>query len=179
MPNLIFNNVTLGFTNNMTRESDFGGYNFSFIIDKGTFCEKVRTALETQKTQVWAASKNTDDFIIQKCNAKAKDEVTFEAVNDMMGDNDILVQVKSKNHPIENTKGVSLGRGTTADVLIDVFEYEYGKKQFLCIRAHADRGITVKVNELKAYAGAIKYFDAEVDPDKGFIPETLDEVVLC
>ena len=76
-----------------------------------------------------------------------------------MSDDDVLIQVKSKEGPIENSKKVPLGRGTTADILIDVFEFEYGKKQFICIRSHASRGCTVKVKELREYSNGPKYFD--------------------
>ena len=38
--NVLFENVKLGFTNCMTRESDYGSYNFSFIIDKDSILEK-------------------------------------------------------------------------------------------------------------------------------------------
>jgi hypothetical protein len=179
MPNVIFNDVTLAFTQNMTRESDFGGYNYSFIINKKEFCDKVRAALEIQKTQVWAANKNTDTFILQKCNAKSKDAVTHEGVSAMMGDDDILMQVKSKVGPIANTKNAPLGRGTIADILVDVFEYEYGKKQFICVRSHSDRGITVKVKDLKEYSGGVKYFDIETDANtnnNGVNTEALDEI---
>lgn len=178
MPNVVFNNVTLAFTQNMTRESDFGGWNYSFIINKKEFCDKVRATLETQKTQVWAANKNTDAFIMQKCNAKSKDAVAHEGVNAMMGEDDILVQVKSKVGPIANTKNVQLGRGTTADILIDVFEYEYGKKQFICVRSHSDRGVTVKVNNLKEYSGGVKYFEVEPDAMDGFNKEAFDNTVV-
>ena len=174
MPLMKLSNVTLIFTQNMTRESEYGGWNYSFVIDKSEFCNKVRDALETQKKQVWASSKNTDAFILSKCNAKSKDNVTYEPAAAMMGDNDILVQVNSKNAPIENSKMVPLGRGTTADILIDVFEYEYGKKQFICIRSHAERGCTVKVNDLKEHASAIKYFDYEAT-DTG-IADNIDSV---
>lgn len=177
MPNLVLNDVKLAFTQNMTRESDFGGWNYSFIINKKEFCDKVRATLETQKTQVWASSKNTDAFILQKCNAKSKDDVTHEGVNSMMNEDDVLIQVKSKSAPIANTKNAQLGRGTTADILIDVFEYEYGKKQFICVRSHSERGITVKVNNLKEYAGATKYFEVEPDAVMGFNKEALDDVV--
>ena len=161
MPNIIFRNVALVFTQNMTRESEFGGWNYSFIVDKSEFCSKVREALETQKTQVWPASRNTDAFILSKCNAKSKEVVTYEPANAIMRDNDVLIQVKSKAAPIENSKKVPLGRGTIADVLVDVFEYEYGKKQFICIRSHAERGCTVKVNELKEHSSGVQYFDYE------------------
>lgn len=178
MPSIVLNNVTLAFTQNMTRESDFGGWNYSFIINKEVFCNRVRDALETQKTQVWAANKNTDAFILQKCNAKSKDAVTFESVNSMMGEDDVLVQVKSKVAPIANTKNAQLGRGTIADILIDVFEYEYGKKQFICVRSHSDRGVTVKVNDLKEYTGGTKYFDVEPNAMDGINKEALEEEVV-
>lgn len=176
MPTVKFENVTLAFTNNMEKPSDFGGHNYSFIINSAKFCDAVKAALATQKTQVWDVKKNTNDFIIKKCNAKSKDDVTYEPVNDMMQDDDLLVQVKSKSGAIENTKGATLARGTTADVLVDVFEYEYGKKQFICVRCHPERGCTVKVNDLKEYTGGLKYFDKESDADKGFNAEALNAI---
>ena len=176
MPNVLFKDVTLAFTNCMERESDFGGYNFSFIINKDSFCKTVRDILTTQKAKCWDDSKNTDDFIIKKTNAKSKDDVAFDPVKEMMMDDDLLVQVKSKNAPIENTKGVKLGRGTTADIIIDVFEWEYGKKQFICVRAHADRGITVKVNNLCEFNGATSYFEKESTAEEGFNKAAMDVV---
>lgn len=167
MPQVILNDVTLAFTQNMTRESDFGGYNFSFIINKVTFCDAVRKAISAQKIQLWDASKNTDDFILNKCNAKSKSDVNHEATREGMKDDDVLVQVKSKEGPIENSKKASLGRGTTADILIDIFEYEYGKRQFICIRSHASKGCTVKVKELKEFSNGPKYFDYDSDKDEG------------
>ena len=167
MPQVILNDVTLAFTQNMTRESDFGGYNFSFIINKATFCDTVRKALAVQKTQIWPESKNTDDFILNKCNAKSKSDVTHEATREGMKDDDVLVQVKSKEGPIENSKKASLGRGTIADILIDIFEYEYGKRQFICIRSHASRGCTVKVKELREYSNGPKCFEFDADADEG------------
>lgn len=176
MPQIVLNNVTLAFTNCMLKESDFGGYNYSFIINKEDFCNKVRAVLATQKTQVWDAKKNTDNFILGKCNAKSKEDVTFEPVKDMMDDNDVLVQVKSKTCAISNTKNVPLGRGTTADVLIDIFEYSYGKRDFICIRSHADRGVTVKVNELKEINAGPAYFTMESNADKPIEIDRLDEI---
>jgi hypothetical protein len=174
MPNVLFKDVTLAFTNCMERESDFGGFNFSFIINKDSFCKTVREVLTTQKVKCWDDSKNTDNFIIKKTNAKSKDDVTFDPVKEMMTDDDLLIQVKSKNAPIENTKGVRLGRGTTADILIDVFEYSYGKRDFICVRAHADRGITVKVNNLNEFKGATSYFEKENTAEEGFNKVALD-----
>ena len=176
MPNVLFKDVTLAFTNCMEKESDFGGYNFSFIINKDSFCKTVREVLTTQKAKCWDDSKNTDNFIINKTNAKSKDDVAFNPVKEMMTDDDLLVQVKSKNAPIENTKGAKLDRGTTADILIDVFEYSYGKKDFICVRAHADRGITVKVNNLNEYKGAISYFEKESAVEEEFNKAAIDAV---
>ena len=177
MPQVIFNDVTLAFTQNMTRESDFGGHNYSFIVNKDHFCDTVRKALAVQKTQIWPESKNTDDFILKKCNAKSKNDVTHEATHDAMSDDDVLIQVKSKEGPIENSKKVQLGRGTTADILIDVFEFEYGKKQFICVRSHASRGCTVKVKELKEFSSGPKYFDYESDANEGINTNGMDEVL--
>ena len=174
MPNILFKDVTLAFTNCMLNPSDFGGYNFSFIINKDSFCKTVREVLATQKVKCWDDSKNTDQFIIKKTNAKSKDDVTFDPVKEMMTDDDLLIQVKSKNAPIENTKGVRLGRGTTADILIDVFEYSYGKKDFICIRSHADRGLTVKVNNLNEFKGTTSYFEKENTAAEGFNKAALD-----
>lgn len=174
MPNVLFKDVTLAFTNCMEKESDFGGYNFSFIINKDSFCKTVRDVLTTQKAKCWDDSKNTDDFIIKKTNAKSKDDVTFAPVKEMMTEDDLLVQVKSKNAPIENTKGAKLGRGTTADIIIDVFEYSYGKKDFICVRAHADRGITVKVNSLNEFKGSTSYFEKENTAEEGFNKAAVD-----
>ena len=176
MPNVLFKDVTLAFTNNMERESDFGGYNFSFIINKVTFCDIVRNALTTQKVKCWDDSKNTDNFIIKKTNAKSKDDVTFDPVKEMMTDDDLLIQVKSKNAPIENTKGVRLGRGTTADILIDVFEYSYGKKDFICVRAHAERYCTVKILNLVTYAGSIQGFEKESEALGGINNLVLEDI---
>lgn len=176
MPNVIFKDVVLAFTNCMDNPSCFGGFNYSFIVNKDSFCKTVREALTTQKAKCWDDSKNTDLFIIKKTNAKSKDDVTFDPVKDMMTDDDLLIQVKSKNAPIENTKGVKLGRGTTADILIDIFEYSYGKKDFICIRSHADRGITVKINKLNEFKGAISYFEKENVEEEGFNKAALDVI---
>ena len=181
MPQIILNDVVLAFTQNMTRESQFGGHNYSFIINKDIFCDAVRKALAVQKTQIWPESKNTNEFILKKCNAKSKDDVTHEETQKAMSDDDVLIQVKSKEGPIENSKKVPLGRGTTADILIDVFEFEYGKKQFICVRSHASRGCTVKVKELREYSNGPKYFDFDADADEGIntnaVEDTLSEVV--
>lgn len=180
MPQVILNDVVLAFTQNMTHESQFGGHNYSFIINKDIFCEAVRRALAVQKTQIWPESKNTNEFILKKCNAKSKDDVTFEPVKDMMDDTNVLVQVKSKNGAILNTKNVSLGRGTIADIIVDIFEYSYGKRDFICIRSHADRGVTVKVKELREYSNGPKYFDFDADANEGInvnaVEDTLSEV---
>lgn len=144
MPNVRINNVTLAFTQNMERESDFGGYNYSFIINKNKWCEIVRNALMTQKNKLWADSKNTDEFILQKTGARVKSDINYSGVMDMMKDDDVLVQVKSKQSAIKNTKGLSLFRGTTANIVVDVFEFEYMRKQFICVKAHPDRGCTVQ-----------------------------------
>lgn len=177
MPNVLFKDVTLAFTNCMETESTFGGYNFSFIINKDIFCDTVRKVLTTQKVKCWDDSKNTDNFIIKKCNAKSKDDVAFDPVKEMMTDDDLLIQVKSKNAPIENTKGVILGRGTTADILIDVFEYSYGKRDFICIRSHADRYCTVKVLNLVQYIANIKGFEKENTAAEGFNKNALDSYI--
>lgn len=176
MPNLILNNVTLAFTNCMTKESPYGGWNYSFVVDKAEFCNSVRAALEAQKIQVWPTNKNTDSFIINKCNAKAKEAVPHEEVAGMMKDTDVLVQVKSKAAPIANSKGVDLGRGTIADILIDVFEYSYNKRDFICVRAHSDRGCTVRVVNLKEYNGGVKYFDVEDTNVAGVNVDALEDV---
>ena len=176
MPNVLFKDVTLAFTNNMERESDFGGFNYSFIVNKDFFCKTVRETLATQKVKCWDDSKNTDLFIIKKTNAKSKDDVTFDPVKEMMTDDDLLIQVKSKNAPIENTKGVKLGRGTTADILIDVFEYSYGKKDFICVRSHAERYCTVKILNLVTYTGSIKGFEKESETLGGINNLILEDI---
>ena len=172
--NVLFENVTLAFTNCMTRESDFGGYSYSFVIDKDKFCETVRDTLALQKKPVWDAKKNTDEFILEKCNAKAKANVKHEKTRELMGDNDILVQVKSKKAPIENNKRANLAAGSVCDILIDVFEFEYGKRQFICIRSHASRGCTVKVKELVEYKNT-NYFDFEADSENGVALDAMNE----
>ena len=181
MPQVILNDVALAFTQNMLRLSDFGSYNYSFIINKDVFCDAIRKALAVQKTQIWPESKNTNEFILKKCNAKSKDDVTHAATHDAMSDDDVLIQVKSKEGPIENSKKVPLGRGTIADILIDVFEFEYGKKQFICIRSHASKGCTVKVKELREYSNGPKYFDFDADANEGIdtnaVEDTLSEVM--
>ena len=174
--NVLFENVKLGFTNCMTRESDFGSYNYSFIIDKDKFCETVRDTLALQKKPVWDAKKNTDEFILEKCNAKKRVDVKHEKVQSMMGDNDILVQVKSKNAPIENNKRANLAAGSVCDILIDVFEFEYGKRQFIVIRSHSDRGCTVKVKNLVEYKGS-NYFEFEADSENGIALDAMNEYV--
>ena len=178
MPQVVFENVKLAFTQNMLRKSDFGSYNYSFIIDKDAFCNKVRSALNVQKTQVWPANKNTDEFILAKCNAKSKSLVNHDATKEIMSDNDILVQVKSKEAPIENTKKVQLGRGTTADVLVDIFEFEYGKKQFICVRSHSERGCTVKVNTLNEFSNGPKYFEYDEDSDSGINKAAMSDIIV-
>ena len=147
--NVLFENVKLGFTNCMTRESDYGAYNYSFIIDKDKFCETVRDTLALQKKPVWDAKKNTDEFILEKCNAKKRDDVKHEKVQSMMSDSDIL---------------------------IDVFEFEYGKRQFICIRSHASRGCTVKVKELVEYKNT-NYFDFEDGSENGVALDNINEYV--
>ena len=174
--NIIFDNVILAFTGYMLKPSDFGGYSYSFIIDKDKFCETVRDTLALQKKPVWDAKKNTDEFILEKCNAKKRDDVKHEKVQSMMSDNDILVQVKSKEAPIENNKRVSLAAGSVCDILIDVFEFEYGKRQFICIRSHASRGCTVKVKELVEYKNT-NYFDFEDGSENGIALENVNEYV--
>ena len=176
MPQVILNDVVLAFTQNMTRESQFGGHNYSFIINKDIFCDAVRKALAVQKTQIWPESKNTNEFILKKCNAKSKDDVTFAPVKDMMGDTDVLVQVKSKNGAILNTKNVSLGRGTIADIIIDIFEYSYGKRDFICIRSHADRGVTVKVKELKEFNAGPTYFMMDQNANQPIALDRIEEI---
>ena len=178
MPQVVFENVKLAFTQNMLHKSDFGSYDYSFIIDKDTFCNKVRSALNVQKTQVWSANKNTDEFILAKCNAKSKSLVNHDATKELMSDNDVLVQVKSKEAPIENTKKVQLGRGTTADILVDVFEFEYGKKQFICLRSHSERGCTVKVNTLNEFSNGPKYFDYDEDSDSGINKAAMSDIIV-
>lgn len=177
MPSIVLNNVALAFTQCMTRESDFGGYNYSFIINKDVFCDKVREALETQKTQLWPMAKNTNDFIIKKCNAKCKSDVTHEATQALMKDTDLLVQVKCKTTAIQNSKGASLGRGTIANILIDIFEYSYGKKEFICVRSHAERGCTVQVVKLVEYNNGPQYFAVENDSavDKNALADVVND----
>lgn len=176
MPQVILNDVVLAFTQNMTRESQFGGHNYSFIINKDIFCDAVRKALAVQKTQIWPESKNTNEFILKKCNAKSKDDVTFDPVKEMMDESTILVQVKSKTGAILNTKNVQLGRGTTADVIVDIFEYSYGKRDFICIRSHADRGVTVKVKELKEYSAGPAYFMMESNAGQPIELDQIEEI---
>lgn len=170
MPNMKLENVTLAFTQNMLTESTYGGWNYSFIIDVDTFCDKVREVLATQKTKQWPDEENTNNNILKRLNAKFRDDVTYEPVAEMMKDTDILVQVKSKTSAIENTEGARLSRGTTADILIDVFEFVYNKKKMICVRSHADRGCTVKINHLIEFASNNGYFEKKaelpaIDPD--------------
>ena len=174
--NVLFENVTLAFTNCMTHESDFGGYSYSFVIDKDKFCETVRDTLALQKKPVWDAKKNTDEFIVEKCNAKKRDDVKHEKTRELMGENDILVQVKSKKAPIENNKRANLAAGSVCDILIDVFEFEYGKRQFICIRSHASRGCTVKVKNLVEYKSS-NYFEFEADSENGVALDAMNEYV--
>lgn len=150
MPNVLFNSVTLAFTQNMSMESEYGnGYNYSFIIDKNTFIEKVTGALKKQtKGFSWREDELTEENILSRSGAKSRDVVTYEPVKAMMSDNDILVQVKDKNNPIKNDLGKALNRGTVANILVDVFAFDYSKKKFICIRSHSDRGLTVQVVKL-------------------------------
>ena len=162
MPNMKLENVTLAFTQNMLSESTYGGWNYSFIIDEKTFCDKVREVLGTQKTKQWPDDENTDANIIKRARVKHKDDVTYEPVAEMMKDTDILVQVKSKTSAIDNTENVRLSRGTTADILIDVFEFVYNKKKIICVRSRADRGCTVKVKNLVEFTSDTTYFEKKV-----------------
>ena len=146
--NVLFNDVTLAFTNHMTHRSDYGSYSYSFIIDKDLFCETIRDTLALQRKPVWDSSKNTDSFILEKCNVKVRNLIKHEPTKEMMRDNDILVTVKSKEAPIENNKRANLAPGSVCDILIDAFEYEYAKRQFICVRSHAERGCTIKVKKL-------------------------------
>lgn len=150
MPQVMVKDVTLAFTQSMLTPSEFGGYNYSFIIDSSSWCKVVRGALGAQKKKLWADEKNTDEFILSK-TAKKRDEVRYDAVKELMQDNDILVQVKSQS-AIENTKDASLSRGSVANVLVDIFEYEYARKQFICVKSHSDRGCTVQPTKVIEYA---------------------------
>lgn len=181
MPNMKLENVTLAFTQNMLTESPYGGYNYSFIIDAETFCNKVRETLSTQKTKQWPDEENTNSNILKRLNVKHKDDVTFEPVAEMMKDTDILVQVKSKDAAIENTEGVRLSRGTTADILVDVFEFLYNKRKILCMRSHAERYCTVKVNNLIEFASGFMGFEVKhksSDCDNGINLEAADENIF-
>lgn len=160
MPQVMVKDVTMAFTQCMTTPSDFGGYNYSFIIDSARWCEVVRDAIKGQKKRLWGDEKNTDEFIISK-TAKKRDEVKYDTVRDMMQASDVLVQVKS-NTAIENTKDVSLSRGSTANVLVDIFEFEYAKKQFICVKSHSDRGCTVQPINVVEYADST-FFAKESD----------------
>lgn len=166
--NVLFNDVTLAFTNNMTRMSDYGSYSYSFIIDREQFCETVRDVLALQKKPVWDSAKNTDAFILEKCNVKVRAMVKHAPTKEMMRDDDILVTVKSKEAPIENNKRANLTPGSVCDILIDVFEFEYAKRQFICVRSHAERGCTIKVKELVERKDST-YFEYEENKgdDKG------------
>lgn len=155
-------NVTLAFTQNMSVESTYGGWNYSFIINADVLCDKVRETLSTQKTKQWPDEENTNSNILKRLNAKSREDVTYEPVVEMMKDTDVLVQVKSKTSAIENTENVRLSRGTTADILIDVFEFVYNKKKMICCRSHADRYCTVKVNNLIEFTGGFKGFEMKV-----------------
>lgn len=168
MPQIKLENVTLAFTQNMTRESEYGGFNYAFIVNENELCDKVREALATQKTQLWTADKNTNKFICSKANLKHKDDVNFDAVRELMTDDDVLVTVKSKQHPIDNSKHLPLARGTKADVIVDFFEFEYGKKQMICVRAHADKGLTVKVKKLVIFACGLNYFEDDTHQTEQF-----------
>ena len=160
MPQVMVKDVTLAFTQNMQTPSDFGGYNYSFIIDSPRWCEIVREAVRAQKKKLWSDEKNTDEFIISK-TAKKRDDIRYDTVKEMMQASDVLVQVKS-NAAIENTKDVSLSRGTTANVLVDIFEFEYAKKQFICVKCHSDRGCTVQPIKVVEYADST-FFTKESD----------------
>ena len=177
MPNMKLENVTLAFTQNMLTESTYGGWNYSFIIDEKAFCNKVREVLETQKTKQWPDEENTNNNILKRLNAKFRDDVTYEPVAEMMKDTDILVQVKSKTSAIENTEGVRLSRGTTADILIDVFEFVYNKKKMICVRSHSDRGCTVKVKNLVEFTGGTTYFEKKVE-SPAIDSNAVDEVLF-
>ena len=163
---VLFNDVTLAFTNNMTRMSDYGNYSYSFIIDREQFCETVRDTLALQKKPVWDSAKNTDEFILEKCNARTRNLVKHEHTKEMMKDSDILVTVKSKEAPIENNKRANLAPGSVCDILIDVFEFEYAKRQFICVRSHAERGCTIKAKKLLERKDST-YFEYEEKDDKG------------
>ncbi len=177
MPQIKLENVTLTFCQNMTRESQFGGYSYSFIIDEQLICDKVREALAIQKTKVWNDDLNTNKFIIKKANFKHKDDITHEATANMMKDTDVMITVKSKTTPIQNTEGCNLSRGTIADVLVDFFEFEYGKKQMICVRAHAEKGCTVRPTKIVEFTGGVQYFEAK-SPKPALDIEAIDEVAF-
>lgn len=177
MPTMKLTDVTLAFVQNMLVESTYGGWNYSFIIDEKAFCDKVREVLSTQKTKQWPDEENTDVNILKRTSVKHKDDVTYEPVAEMMKDTDILVQVKSKTSAIENTENVRLSRGTTADILIDVFEFVYNKKKMICVRSHADRGCTVKVNHLVEFTGGTTYFEKKVE-SPAIDSDAVDEVLF-
>ena len=176
MPQMLLKDITLAFTNCMTRESEYGGWSYSFIIDENDFCDKVRACLATQKSKQWNDEENTNSNIIKRANLKRKDDVTHEPTRDIMKDTDLLVTVKSKTAAITNTEGCSLARGTTADVLIDPFEFVYNKKKMICIRSHADRGCTVKVNKLVEFTGGTQYFEVKNAAEQAFDAQALAEV---
>ena len=57
-----------------------------------------------------------------------------------------------------------------------MFEFEYGKRQFICIRSHASRGCTVKVKELVEYKNT-NYFDFEDGSENGIALDNINEYV--
>ena len=176
MPQVVVSNVTLVFTQCMLNPSEFGGYNYSFIINSEEWCKTVRTAIHGQKTKLWDDDKNTDEFILSK-TCRSRDDVKYDTVKEMMKEDDVLVQVKA-THPIENTKDVALSRGSTANVLIDIFEYIYAKKQFICVKSHPERGCTVQPINVVEYADSM-FFKKETEngaagTDKGLAADNSD-----
>lgn len=176
MPNVKIDNVTLAFTQNMEKVSDFGGYNYSFIINRARWCKLVRETLMTQKKQLWDASKNTDKFILDKTGARGKSEVQYQPVADMMAEDDVVVAVKSKA-PIENSKDASLHRGTVANIVVDIFEFEYMKKQFICVKCHSERGCTIQPTVVVEYNDNL-YFTKEVKSNESGIDEDVVEELV-
>jgi hypothetical protein len=179
--------ILLVYTNGMQTEGKFGGYSYSFIVDKETILKHALDAVSSSRKSQWKDEDKTPAKLLKAMNAKSKAKLVdpenydpkFDEIIAHMRDCDVLVGVKSKT-PIKATKKDPVAWFSKADIIIEMYTTEYQGKQFVSRVAPPRCSVKVtKYEKMPEDVGGPCYIEEDEEPSKTPATEgvqTYDEI---
>ena len=166
-----FNNVSLVYTHTLRTMSQYGAYQYSFIVDKDEFLSACRKAIEANKRLSWSSSDTTDAKLLKMSHVKTKRDIENEDIIAHMGDNDVLVSVKGIKGLGKDKQPCAIrttnpdkypGWFSVANVIVDLYVWEWSGKKGISCQANGDL-ITIQVTKYTESTSdnAVKGFELE------------------